>query len=141
MQKAWTQETVSYQGKYHRFESVTVVPKPYQQPTPPIRVAATSADTFVSIGLQGLPIFVAVRYETAAEIAPSIRTYRESLAASDHAKSGGVFLRVPAYLAPTAQARAEVEPSLIHFTGNRLHYWWIGEACWRRRRHRRAETA
>ena len=93
-----------------------MVPKPYQQPTPPIRVAATSADTFVSIGRQGLPIFVAVRYETAAEIAPSIRTYRESLAASGHAKSGGVFLRVPAYLAPTdAQARAEAEPSLIHF--------------------------
>src|SRR3954463_2325141 len=31
VQKAWTQETVSYQGKYHRFEDVTVVPKPYQQ--------------------------------------------------------------------------------------------------------------
>jgi alkanesulfonate monooxygenase SsuD/methylene tetrahydromethanopterin reductase-like flavin-dependent oxidoreductase (luciferase family) len=74
VQKAWTQEKVSYQGKYHRFEDVAVVPRPYQQPTPPIRVAATSADTFVSIGKQGLPIFVAVRYETAAEIAPSIRT-------------------------------------------------------------------
>ena len=71
-QKAWTQDTVSYQGKFHRFEDVTVVPKPYQQPTPPIRVAATSADTFVSIGRQGLPIFVAVRYETAAGIAPSV---------------------------------------------------------------------
>ena len=53
VQKAWTQETVSYQGKFHRFENVAVVPKPYQQPTPPIRVAATSADTFVSIGRQG----------------------------------------------------------------------------------------
>src|SRR3954469_12836005 len=52
VQKAWTQDTVSYQGKYHRFEDVTVVPKPFQQPTPPIRVAATSADTFVSIGRQ-----------------------------------------------------------------------------------------
>jgi alkanesulfonate monooxygenase SsuD/methylene tetrahydromethanopterin reductase-like flavin-dependent oxidoreductase (luciferase family) len=93
-----------------------VVPRPYQQPTPPIRVAATSADTFVSIGKQGLPIFVAVRYETAAEIAPSIRAYRESLALAGHTNAGGVFLRVPAYIAPTdAQARAEAEPSLIHF--------------------------
>ena len=48
VQKAWTQDKVSYQGRYHRFENVAVVPKPYQQPTPPIRVAATSADTFVS---------------------------------------------------------------------------------------------
>ena len=116
VQKAWTQETVSYQGKYHRFESVTVVPKPYQQPTPPIRVAATSADTFVSIGRQGLPIFVAVRYETAPEIAPSVRAYREALSTSADPKRGGVFLRVPAYIAPSdVQARTEAEPSLIHF--------------------------
>jgi alkanesulfonate monooxygenase SsuD/methylene tetrahydromethanopterin reductase-like flavin-dependent oxidoreductase (luciferase family) len=116
VQKAWTQETVSYQGKYHRFENVTVVPKPYQQPTPPIRVAATSADTFVSIGRQGLPIFVAVRYETAPEIAPSVRAYREALASSADPERGGVFLRVPAYIAPSdLQARTEAEPSLIHF--------------------------
>lgn len=112
VRKAWTQDKVSYQGKYHRFDDVAVVPKPYQQPTPPIRVAATSADTFVSIGRQGLPIFVAVRYESASEIAPQIRAYREALAG----REGGVFLRVPAYIAPTdAQARNEAEPSLIHF--------------------------
>ena len=115
VRKAWTQERISYQGKYHRFEDVSVVPKPLQQPTPPIRVAATSADTFVSIGQQGLPIFVAVRYETAAEIAPHIAAYRAALADA-RAPDGGVFLRVPAYIAPSdAQARSEVEPSLIHF--------------------------
>src|SRR5271166_1098062 len=116
VRKAWTQEKVSYQGKYHRFEDVAVVPKPYQQPTPPIRVAATSADTFVSIGRQGLPIFVAVRYETAAEIAPQVAAYREALASFADPRSGGVFLRVPAYIAPSdAQARTEAEPSLINF--------------------------
>jgi alkanesulfonate monooxygenase SsuD/methylene tetrahydromethanopterin reductase-like flavin-dependent oxidoreductase (luciferase family) len=116
VQKAWTQEKISYQGKFHHFDDVTVVPRPYQQPTPPIRVAATSADTFVSIGRQGLPIFVAVRYETAAEIAPQVAAYRKALASSADPARGGVFLRVPAYLAPSdAQARSEVEPSLIHF--------------------------
>ena len=68
VRKAWTQDKVSYQGKYHRFEDVTVVFKPYQQPTPPIRVTAASADTFVSNGRQALPIFVWLfRYETAPE--------------------------------------------------------------------------
>jgi alkanesulfonate monooxygenase SsuD/methylene tetrahydromethanopterin reductase-like flavin-dependent oxidoreductase (luciferase family) len=115
VRKAWTNDTLSYQGKYYRFDDVTVVPKPFQQP-PPIRVAATSADTFVSIGRQGLPIFVAVRYETAAEIAPHIAAYREALAGSADPRGGGVFLRVPAYLAPSdAQARSDAEPSLIHF--------------------------
>jgi len=116
VQQAWTRDTLSYQGKFYRFEDVSVVPKPFQQPTPPIRVAATSADSFASNGRQGLPIFVAVRYETAADIAPQIAAYREALAASDHPERGGVFLRVPAYIAPTdAQARSEAEPSLIHF--------------------------
>ena len=115
VRKAWTQDHISYRGKYHCFEDVSVVPKPLQRPTPPIRVAATSADTFVSIGQQGLPIFVAVRYETAAEIAPHIAAYRAALADSG-AADGGVFLRVPAYIAPSdAQARSEAEPSLIHF--------------------------
>ena len=93
VQKAWTQDKVSYQGRYHRFENVAVVPKPYQQPTPPIRVAATSADTFVSIGRQGLPIFVAVRYETAPEIAPHVAAYREAVATSADAAARR---RVPA---------------------------------------------
>ena len=39
VQQAWTHETVSYQGKFHQFEDVKVTPRPYQQPTPPIRVA------------------------------------------------------------------------------------------------------
>src|SRR5215470_13877867 len=30
VQRAWTQDSVSYQGRYHRFDDVTVVPKPYQ---------------------------------------------------------------------------------------------------------------
>jgi alkanesulfonate monooxygenase SsuD/methylene tetrahydromethanopterin reductase-like flavin-dependent oxidoreductase (luciferase family) len=94
VQKAWTQDEVSYQGRYHRFENVAVVPKPYQQPTPPIRVAATSADTFVSIGRQGLPIFVAVRYETAPEIAPHVAAYREAVATSAEPQRGGVFLPI-----------------------------------------------
>jgi alkanesulfonate monooxygenase SsuD/methylene tetrahydromethanopterin reductase-like flavin-dependent oxidoreductase (luciferase family) len=116
VQKAWTQDKVSYQGRFHKFDDVAVVPKPYQQPMPPIRVAATSADTFVSIGRQSLPIFVAVRYETAAEIAPQVAAYRTALAASAEPARGGVFLRVPAYIAATdAQARTEAEPSLIHF--------------------------
>ena len=117
VRKAWTQDKVSYQGKYYRFEDVAVVPKPYQQPTPPIRVAATSADTFVSNGRQALPIFVAVRYETAPEIAPHIAAYREALATSEDPRSGGVFLRVPAYIAPTDDAgafggRAKSDPLL-----------------------------
>src|SRR5580698_7645686 len=44
VQQAWTQERVSYQGRFYRFADVRVTPRPYQQPMPDIRVAATSPD-------------------------------------------------------------------------------------------------
>jgi alkanesulfonate monooxygenase SsuD/methylene tetrahydromethanopterin reductase-like flavin-dependent oxidoreductase (luciferase family) len=116
VQQAWTTETLSYQGRFHHFQNVRVTPRPFQQPTPPIRIAATSPDSFVSIGKQGKPIFVAVRYETADEIAPLIAAYRAAYRQSNHPGEGAVFLRVPAYIAASdKRARAEAETSFMHF--------------------------
>src|SRR5437868_8288167 len=63
VRRAWTEDTFSYDGDFFHFHDTTVVPKPYQQPHPPIRVAATSPDTFPTIGAQGYAIFAAVRLE------------------------------------------------------------------------------
>ena len=45
---AWSNERFSYEGKYYtsRFNDVCVIPKPFQKPHPPLRVAATTSDTF-----------------------------------------------------------------------------------------------
>src|SRR5581483_10619834 len=37
--KAWTQERFSHEGRFYRFRDVCVVPKPYQKPHPPLRIA------------------------------------------------------------------------------------------------------
>ena len=50
VKRAWTSERFSFSGKYFAYDNIALVPKPRQKPTPPIRIAATSADTFVSIG-------------------------------------------------------------------------------------------
>src|SRR5499425_222756 len=39
--RAWTNERFSHQGKYFSCSNLSVVPKPYQKPHPPIWVAAT----------------------------------------------------------------------------------------------------
>jgi alkanesulfonate monooxygenase SsuD/methylene tetrahydromethanopterin reductase-like flavin-dependent oxidoreductase (luciferase family) len=44
--KAWTQERFSHQGKYFQFQDVCIMPKPYQKPHPPIRIAATTPETY-----------------------------------------------------------------------------------------------
>src|ERR671922_434537 len=44
--KAWTEDTVTYQGKYWQFDEALPVPKPYQQPHPPIWGGAHSPASF-----------------------------------------------------------------------------------------------
>jgi alkanesulfonate monooxygenase SsuD/methylene tetrahydromethanopterin reductase-like flavin-dependent oxidoreductase (luciferase family) len=116
IQQAWTNASVSHQGKFYRFQDVSVTPRPFQRPAPPIRIAATSPDTFVTIGQQGKPIFLAVRHEDARDFAPQIDAYRTAWKAAGHPGNGQVYLRAPGYLAATAAAaRAEAEASLMHY--------------------------
>lgn len=119
---AWTQPVFSYVGKYHEFHNVCAVPKPYQKPHPPIRVAATSPDTFAAVGTLGYPIFAAVRLGTLSDLAPQIKAYRAAYKAAGHPGEGEVFLRVPVYVADTyEQACSEPEASIMHF------YRYLGE--------------
>src|SRR6201981_2083819 len=61
VKRAWTQPSFSYDGKYYSFNNASAVPRPYQTPHPPMRVAAASEETFPSLGEAGYAIFVAVR--------------------------------------------------------------------------------
>src|SRR3954469_1464037 len=44
--KAWTEKGFSYDGKYTHVNNDNVPPNPSQQPPPPIRIAASTPDTF-----------------------------------------------------------------------------------------------
>jgi len=113
---AWTEERFSFEGSFHRFRNVTVAPRPLQQPYPPLRIAATSPDTYPAIGAMGLPIFVAVRLGTLEELGPNIAAYREAYRVAGHAGEGQVYLRVPIYVGETeASARADPEQSIMQF--------------------------
>jgi len=116
VEQAWSQPTVSYEGKYYTFKNITVAPKPLQEPLPPIRVAAASPDTYPAVGERGLPIFINARYGSFDEWLPAIREYRAAYAAAGHDGRGRVYLRVPTYVAED-EDRARVEPkeSLMHF--------------------------
>ena len=114
----------SYSGKYFRYDDVAVAPKPLQKPHPPIRIAATSPDTFPAIGALGHAAFIAARLGTLSDLAPQVRSYREAYKAAGHSGAGEIYLRVPVYVAETEQrARDEPEESIMHFfryLGDRL---------------------
>jgi len=116
VERAWTEESFSYEGTYHRFKDVAVVPKPCQKPTPPIRIAASTPDTFPAIGRRGFPIFASVRHTSWAALAEQIRTYHDAWEAAGHPGKGQVFVSAPTYLAETdGAALAEPRDSIMHF--------------------------
>src|SRR5918998_5050893 len=84
VRRAWTLDAFSFHGTYFSYDNVRLVPKPYQQPHPPIRVAATSPDTFPAIGAQGYPIFAAVRLGTLSELGPNLAAYRNAFGEAGH---------------------------------------------------------
>jgi alkanesulfonate monooxygenase SsuD/methylene tetrahydromethanopterin reductase-like flavin-dependent oxidoreductase (luciferase family) len=114
LKRSWSADRFSFEGRFHKFHNITIAPSPLQKPHPPLRVAATSTDTFPVIGAMGLPIFVAVRLGTIEELAPNIAAYREAYRSAGHAGEGEVYLRVPIYVGETeAQARADPEHSIM----------------------------
>jgi alkanesulfonate monooxygenase SsuD/methylene tetrahydromethanopterin reductase-like flavin-dependent oxidoreductase (luciferase family) len=116
LRTAWTQERFSYEGRYFQFRDVCVMPKPYQKPHPPIRVAATTDETYPLVGRMGLPIFLAIRTTPIAHLKRWIGSYHEGWAAAGHPGRGEVALIVPVYVAETAQAaRDEPEASMMYF--------------------------
>ena len=111
---AWTQQSFSFAGKFHSFNEARAVPRPYQQPHPPIRIAGASEDTFPVLGALGYPLFVAVRSGSLSGLAPDLRAYRDAYVTAGHPGKGEVYLRLSLHLAETdAQALQEAEPSMM----------------------------
>ncbi len=116
LRKAWTQDRFTHEGKYFQFHDVCAMPKPYQKPHPPIRMAATTRETYPLVGRMGLPIFVAARSTPIAEIKRFIGGYDEGWTEGGHAGRGDIALSIPVYVAATErQAREEAEASTMHF--------------------------
>src|SRR5262249_53755674 len=110
--KAWTQERFSHSGKYYSFKDLGVVPRPYQKPYPPIWVAATTQDTFPMVGRMGFSLVTGLRGFDVPQAVEHLAAYRAGRQAGGHDGRGNVYLRLPVYVAETAeQARTEPEES------------------------------
>jgi alkanesulfonate monooxygenase SsuD/methylene tetrahydromethanopterin reductase-like flavin-dependent oxidoreductase (luciferase family) len=108
IQRAWREESFSFAGKYYRFQNVKTVPKPYQLPGPPVRVAVESRDTFAMVGKLGFPIFI--RHQLSIEeLQRLLSEYEEERHAAGHPGPNDVILQAPVYVAETAE-KARTEP-------------------------------
>ena len=108
--KAWTSDTFSFEGEHYNLPEMSVNPKPYQQPHPPVRVGVTSAESFPILGRMGYDILInPSRVFTLPELQPSIQAFRAARKSAGHQGEGKVGLRIPVYLSNDAQ-KAHDEP-------------------------------
>ena len=104
---AWKGEPFSHAGRFYRFTDATVTPRPFRPPHPPVRMAATTPETFPRVGGMGLPIFVGLRGMDIPELAGHLRAYRHAWREAGHAGDGDVCLRIAVYAGPTERAATE----------------------------------
>ena len=116
VRQAWKGEPFSYAGDFYRVDNAVVAPRPLQVPHPPIRMAATSDETFPLAGRLGLPIFIGLRSTEIGDLQSQLVPYRQAWRDAGHPGEPSVYLRIPIYASPTAAgAREEPRESLTAF--------------------------
>jgi alkanesulfonate monooxygenase SsuD/methylene tetrahydromethanopterin reductase-like flavin-dependent oxidoreductase (luciferase family) len=85
--QAWTHERLTYQGRYFQCANVEVLPKPLQQPHPPVWLAAASAEGITWAGSQGYSVLLDP-VGSHQQIRLKYALYREQLAAHGFSISG-----------------------------------------------------
>jgi alkanesulfonate monooxygenase SsuD/methylene tetrahydromethanopterin reductase-like flavin-dependent oxidoreductase (luciferase family) len=106
--KAWTDDKLSFEGKYFRFDNVEVLPKPLQKPHPPVWMAATSEPAVDWAASRGFSILMDP-HASMAEIGAKRRRYTERLAAAGYSDKGrDIPMARLIALAPTMAAAEEI---------------------------------
>jgi alkanesulfonate monooxygenase SsuD/methylene tetrahydromethanopterin reductase-like flavin-dependent oxidoreductase (luciferase family) len=96
---AWTRDRFSYRGRFYDVEELAVVPKPIQQPHPPIRVAVHTEESFAHLADKGLPIYSGTTTTPLPQLRQYMGMYRERFAAAGHTwQPDQMALMLPVYV-------------------------------------------
>jgi alkanesulfonate monooxygenase SsuD/methylene tetrahydromethanopterin reductase-like flavin-dependent oxidoreductase (luciferase family) len=113
---AWTREPFSYAGKYFQVADLTVVPRPIQQPHPPIFVAAGSPETYAATGQRGVGILVPGHVQPMEVLRENLRQYWQAGRTAGHEDQLQVTFLIPVYVAEhQTQAEKEPEPHVMYY--------------------------
>ncbi|WP_069885390.1 LLM class flavin-dependent oxidoreductase [Streptomyces luteocolor] len=83
--RLWTTEDLVWEGRFHRFGPVTLLPRPFQQPHPPVYIAsATSAESCAAAGTAGHHLQVVPSVTSVEQLASMLDAYRDAWNAAGH---------------------------------------------------------
>jgi alkanesulfonate monooxygenase SsuD/methylene tetrahydromethanopterin reductase-like flavin-dependent oxidoreductase (luciferase family) len=105
---AWTEEMLTYHGKFWDYEDIEVLPKPLQKPHPPTWLAATSPAALQRAASKGATILMDP-HATHEEIKEKRELYRQTLEAHGHSiESRDIPMARLIAIAPTAEQARKV---------------------------------
>ncbi len=79
IQRAWTAERFSYDGRYFQIPEVRVIPKPLQRPHPPLYQVCVSPDSIEGTALRGWPMLNSLLFGGVEQLAASRDRYVATL--------------------------------------------------------------
>jgi alkanesulfonate monooxygenase SsuD/methylene tetrahydromethanopterin reductase-like flavin-dependent oxidoreductase (luciferase family) len=110
LQQAWTKESVNHDGEYYQINGVKVVPKPSQQPHPPLWIGATSVESVKIAGARGIP-FMCDPVQTFDQAADLARLWKSSAEEAGHDTDGVELAALrPMWVAETPQEALDDRP-------------------------------
>jgi alkanesulfonate monooxygenase SsuD/methylene tetrahydromethanopterin reductase-like flavin-dependent oxidoreductase (luciferase family) len=81
--KLWTSPRVTHHGRFYHLDDIPVLPKPYQQPHPPLWQAASSPASFGDAGRRGVGVLGTTLWEPLDYVQRVVRFYRDAVAQCD----------------------------------------------------------
>jgi alkanesulfonate monooxygenase SsuD/methylene tetrahydromethanopterin reductase-like flavin-dependent oxidoreductase (luciferase family) len=118
IKRLWTEECVTFEGRFHRFKDITLLPRPVQKPHPPMLVAAISSpESFMWAGEHAYGLMFVPYLSDFADLAEKIALYRRTYRAATHGREPPPpSMALHLYMAAsTAQARREAKPYLEQY--------------------------
>ncbi len=105
--KAWTQDSTSHDGRFFQFPELSLRPRPFQRPHPPLHMVASRPASAARVGARGWP--VAMHFTPTDVVARCVEEYRAAAAARTEPPGAGPYrprllLCRETYVAETAEA-------------------------------------
>jgi alkanesulfonate monooxygenase SsuD/methylene tetrahydromethanopterin reductase-like flavin-dependent oxidoreductase (luciferase family) len=110
---------VSHRGQFYQVNDVSVVPRPIQQPHPPVYIAANSPETFPMVGSLGHSILVTPLIITSEGVRQGLEVYRQKLVENGHDPTRVKIIPTLAACAAESREKAEalLRPTIENYLG------------------------
>jgi alkanesulfonate monooxygenase SsuD/methylene tetrahydromethanopterin reductase-like flavin-dependent oxidoreductase (luciferase family) len=117
IRKAWSEETLTFDGKFFQIPEVIVNPKPIQKPLPPFYMATSSLDGVEVGGRLGINLLLPIHTRTPDQVYEFADAYWAGLKKNGHdPKTKELGLLIPMHLAKTtAEAKSRSEAGVMSY--------------------------